>query len=255
MFREKSIYNRNIRPQRAAQTFEKWRFDMAEFKVPEQKNLVFIGEAGSGKTETAVNLALRMVREGGRRVHFFDMDQTKPLFRARDCEAQLEREGVVFHFQAQYLDAPTVASGVIETLRDESSAVLMDIGGGAHGSHMIGQFSHLLNSENTRVLYIVNPFRPWSGRREDIDVTMRRVLGAARLDSFSLVANPNFGPDTRPEDILEGLRRFSGLFPGEEPIFVCALEGLCSELAGQVREPLLPIRLNTVPEWLAGSGT
>ena len=93
---------------------------MAEFKFPEEKNLVFIGEAGSGKTETAVNLALRMAREGGRRVHFFDMDQTKPLFRARDCEAQLEREGVVFHFQAQYLDAPTVASGVIETLRDEA---------------------------------------------------------------------------------------------------------------------------------------
>src|SRR5699024_11960970 len=63
----------------------------------------------------------------GRRVHVFDMDQTKPLFRARDCEAQLEREGVVFHFQAQYLDAPTVASGVIETLRDEDSAVIMDI--------------------------------------------------------------------------------------------------------------------------------
>lgn len=227
---------------------------MAEFKFPEEKNLVFIGEAGSGKTETAVNLALRMAREGGRRVHFFDMDQTKPLFRARDCEAQLEREGVVFHFQAQYLDAPTVASGVIETLRDEGSAVIMDIGGGSHGSHMIGQFSHLLNSANTLVLYIVNPFRPWSGSCEDIEVTMRRVLGAARLGSFRLVANPNLGPETRAEDVLEGLRRFQGLFPGEEALFVCALEELVSELAGQVREPLLPIRLNTIPEWLAGSG-
>lgn len=227
---------------------------MAEFKFPEEKNLVFIGEAGSGKTETAVNLALRMAREGGRRVHFFDMDQTKPLFRARDCEAQLEREGVVFHFQAQYLDAPTVASGVIETLRDEGSAVIIDIGGGSHGSHMIGQFSHLLNSANTLVLYIVNPFRPWSGSREDIEVTMRRVLGAARLGSFRLVANPNLGPETRAEDVLAGLRRFQGLFPGEEVLFACALEELVSKLAGQVREPLLPIRLNTIPEWLAGSG-
>lgn len=227
---------------------------MAEFKVPEHKNLVFIGEAGSGKTETAVNLALRMAQEGTRQVHFFDMDQTKPLFRARDCEAKLEKQGVVFHFQAQYLDAPTVASGVIETLRDKDSAVLMDIGGGSHGSHMIGQFSQLLNSEDTLVLYIVNPFRPWSGSREDIDVTMRRVLGAARLSSFRLVANPNLGPETRAEDVLEGLRRFYRLFPGEEAVFACALEGLISELAGQVREPLLPIRLNTVPEWLAGSG-
>jgi hypothetical protein len=69
-----------------------------------------------------------------------------------------------------------------------------------------------------------------------------------------LVANPNLGPGTTAADVLEGLRRFRALFPGEEPRFVCALEELCSELAERVREPLLPIRLNTVPEWLAGSG-
>ena len=203
---------------------------MAEEFIGKAKNIVFIGEAGSGKTETAVNLALRLARVGGRAVHFFDMDQTKPLFRARDCEVELERHGVTFHFQAQYLDAPTVAPGIAEALRDEGSAVLLDVGGGAHGSHMIGQFSHLLNGENTRVLYIVNPFRPWSGRREDIDVTMRRVLGAARLSGFSLVANPNLGPDTRPEDVLEGLRRFSGLFPGEEALFACWIDTLRSVL-------------------------
>ena len=64
------------------------------------KNIVFLGEAGSGKTETAINLALRLAREGGRSVHFFDMDQTKPLFRARDCGDVLESRGVVFHFQS-----------------------------------------------------------------------------------------------------------------------------------------------------------
>ena len=218
------------------------------------KNIVFIGEAGSGKTETAVNLALLMAAEGTRKVHFFDMDQTKPLFRARDCEAQLVKGGVTFHFQAQYLDAPTVASGVGERLLDDGSTVLMDIGGGSHGSHMIGQFSHLLRGESTLVLYIVNPYRPWSGSREDIELTMRRVLGAARLGGYSLVANPNLGPGTTAADVLEGLRRFRAMFPEEQPLFVCALEEHCSELAGQVGEPLLPVRLNTVPEWLAGSG-
>ena len=208
---------------------------MAEEFIGKAKNIVFIGEAGSGKTETAVNLALRLARVGGRAVHFFDMDQTKPLFRARDCEVELERHGVTFHFQAQYLDAPTVAPGIAE-------------------AHMIGQFSQLLRGGGALVLYIVNPFRPWSGRREDIEVTMRRVLGAARLGEFSLVANPNLGPGTTAEDVTEGLRRFGELFPDEHPRFVCALEELCSELAGRVREPLLPIRLNTVPEWLEGSG-
>lgn len=222
--------------------------------IGKAKNIVFIGEAGSGKTESAVNLALHLAAQGERKVHFFDMDQTKPLFRARDCEPELVKQGVTFHFQAQYLDAPTVASGVIETLRDGDSTVLLDVGGGSHGSHMIGQFSQLLRGGEALVLYIVNPYRPWSGSREDIDVTMRRVLGAARLGEYSLVANPNLGPGTTAADVMEGLRRFGELFPDEQPRFVCALEELCSELAGQVREPLLPIRLNTVPEWLAGSG-
>ncbi len=84
---------------------------MAEEFIGKAKNIVFIGEAGSGKTETAVELCAQHGAGGGDAVHFFDMDQTKPLFRARDCEAQLERQGVIFHFQAQYLDAPTVTSG------------------------------------------------------------------------------------------------------------------------------------------------
>lgn len=143
------------------------------------------------------------------------MDQTKPLFRARDCEDELEREGVVFHFQSQYLDAPTVASGVIETLLDAESAVLMDVGGGSHGSHMIGQFSHVLNRDDARVLYIVNPYRPWSRSLSDIEATVGRVAGAARLSKLHLVANPNLGPDTTAQDVVEGLERFKALFPEE----------------------------------------
>lgn len=218
------------------------------------KNIVFLGEAGSGKTETSVNLALGLAREGVRKVHFFDMDQTKPLFRARDCEDDLEREGVVFHFQSQYLDAPTVASGVIETLLDAESTVLMDVGGGSHGSHMIGQFSHVLNRDDARVLYIVNPYRPWSRSLSDIEATVGRVAGAARLSKLHLVVNPNLGPDTTAQDVVEGLERFKALFPEEKPDFVCVLDRLCAEVAELVREPILPIRLNTLPEWLGGSG-
>lgn len=218
------------------------------------KNIVFLGEAGSGKTETAINLALRIAREGKSGVHFFDMDQTKPLFRARDCETELEREGVVFHFQDQYLDAPTVAPGVIETLMDPDSIVLMDVGGGSHGSHMIGQFSHILNREDARVFYIVNPYRPWSRSLSDIESTVGRVAGAARLKGLHLVANPNLGPETTVENVLEGLDRFRALFPGETPDFVCVLEELCAAVEERVENRILPIRLSTLPEWMGGSG-
>ena len=214
------------------------------------KNLVFLGEPGSGKTETALSFALGLAREGTREVHFFDMDQTKPLFRARDCGETLESEGVVFHFQYQLLDAPTVPPGVGERLADPESTVFMDVGGGSHGSHMIGQYSELLSGPDTRVLYIVNPYRPWSRNQCDIAATASRVLGAARLEHVSLVAAPNLGPHSTAEDVLEGMERIKEYLPDREPEFVCVLERLIPEVEGKIAAPIMPIRLNTLPDWL-----
>ena len=47
-------------------------------------NFVLIGEAGSGKTEIAANLALRLAEDMPVPVCLIDMDQTKCMFRARD---------------------------------------------------------------------------------------------------------------------------------------------------------------------------
>ena len=44
-----------------------------------------------------------------RAVHFFDMDQTKPLFRSRDVREQLEQAGVVFHFDEQFMNDPSLS--------------------------------------------------------------------------------------------------------------------------------------------------
>lgn len=217
--------------------------------LAENKNFVLIGEAGSGKTETALNLAVAMAKATDRCVHFFDMDQTKPLFRARESAAELEREGVRFHFQDQYLDAPVVASGVRERLCDPGSVVLLDIGGGSHGSHMIGQFADLLNREETKVLYLVNPFRPWSRSREDIFETVRRVLGTAGLVKLSLVANPNLGKTTTLADICAGWEKLRALLPEREPEFLCALAEHAEAAGAACGVPVFPIQLNTLPDW------
>ena len=58
---------------------------------PELNSVVFLGEAGCGKSEIAVNLALRLAA-GERPVHFFDLDMTKPLFRSRDAARPITPE-------------------------------------------------------------------------------------------------------------------------------------------------------------------
>lgn len=215
-----------------------------------KKNFVFIGEAGSGKTEVALSLAVHMTKLTDKSVHLFDMDQTKPNFRARDAARKLEQTGVKLHYHEQVLDAPVVATGVKEHLRNENAYVLMDIGGGNHGSHMIGQFHELLNLDNALVLYVLNPYRPWSGETEDIRETMARVLGSARLRRITLLGNPNYGPDTTLEDVLQGLEKLRALTEGVPLEFVTALEPLCDELQTRIPEPVIPIRLHTLPDWM-----
>ena len=39
-------------------------------------NFVFLGEAGSGKSEIAISFARALAGEGMRPVHFFDLDMT-----------------------------------------------------------------------------------------------------------------------------------------------------------------------------------
>ena len=220
--------------------------------IKEKKNFVLIGEAGSGKTEIALNLSLAIKGlDTEREVHFFDMDQTKPILRARDSADTLEKEGITLHFASQYLDTPVVASGVIEMLSREDAYVIMDVGGGSHGSHMIGQFSEYLMRENTEVFYIINPYRPWSSSRENIEKTMQRVLGDAHISATSIVANPNFGHQTELDDILEGIKRVEEMFQDVPIKFVAANEELSEEVKVNTSYFVFPLRLNTTIEWLS----
>ena len=57
----------------------------------EKKNFVFIGEAGSGKSEIVLNIANKLAQQTGKKVDLFDLDQTKPLYRSRDMQKDLRR--------------------------------------------------------------------------------------------------------------------------------------------------------------------
>ncbi|MBR5381692.1 MAG: hypothetical protein IK136_03630 [Oscillospiraceae bacterium] len=207
-----------------------------------KKNFVFIGEAGSGKSEVAINFAMEMVGEAAREVHFFDMDQTKPMLRSRDAADRLKEAGIIFHSAAQLLDAPIVPSAVIESLTNEDRYVIMDVGGGELGAHMIGQFANWINAEDTYVLFIINPYRPWSRDAEHAVETMNIVTGCSRIEKVHLVSNPNLGPGTTAEDILAGSEKLRSMV-GTDADFICVLEELVPQVEGKVREGILPMHI------------
>ena len=214
--------------------------------LPAARKLVFLGEAGCGKSEIAMQLALTLAAQGSA-VHFFDLDQTKPLMRARDAAALLEA-GVTVHFAEQYADVPTQVGGLLPLLMDESAVVLLDVGGGDTGAKLIGGYAHLL--QDAAVYFVVNPYRPWSGTAAHIGGTLSAVLHASRLRTPRFLLNPNLGRDTTAEEYLDGLVQGLALLTPYVPVEAAAVpDALYAQVRPHTGLPLLRITPRiTIPE-------
>lgn len=219
-----------------------------EFNI---KNYLFIGEAGSGKSEIAINFAILLSSKKEKEVHFFDLDMTKPLFRSRDAAKVLEDKGIIVHFNEQFMDAPTT-SGWLNRLLKEDVYVVMDVGGDYIGARSIGGYAPSIKKENTSVFYVINPFRPWSLDLGKINLVMGQVLSVSHLDidKIKLIANPNFGLSTCIEDVVEGFMALKKMVePYKEIDFLCVSKDLSikQELLGGVS--IFPIDLFLIYEW------
>lgn len=204
-----------------------------------KKNFIFLGEAGCGKSEAAINLSLYLQEKG--KVHFFDMDQTKPLFRSRDARSVLEEKQVVFHCEEQKADAPTLVGGVIPAMLDENLYTVLDCGGDRVGARLVGGFAHLFKRDDTEVFYIINPYRPWSRDGENVMKTLLSVAAAARISKVRILANPNLGFETTNFDFTDGLKKTAEYIAPEFSLYG-AFAG--AEIYDQVKnETQLPVVL------------
>lgn len=215
-----------------------------------KKNFVFIGEAGSGKSEIAINFAVKISKFSDKQVHFFDMDQTKAIFRARDIKEEIESENVIFHHEEQYFDAPTLVGGVREKLSNNNTCVVMDVGGNHIGARMIGGFAPFINNKNTIVFFVINPYRPWSKDTLSVDATLSSILRVSHIKKVNIINNPNLGYTTTPREVIEGNEKIKAII-GEyiQSDFLCVKEDLYEEIANKVDIPLIPIKLYIPYPW------
>lgn len=214
-----------------------------------KKNYVFIGEAGSGKSEIVLNTAL-MLAKTGKKVELYDLDQTKPLYRSRDLQGSFREKGVEIMFQDQYLDAPTSVGGVLNSLQGDGYT-LLDIGGGHSAARMAGPYSDLLNSDDTLPVYIVNPYRPWTKDIGSVDETMSHILRSMRLNRIYVLGNPNLGCETTAEEVVEGIEKIEELFSGiTEVNSMCVRSEIAEEVRSMTDRNVIPIDLYLTYQWI-----
>jgi hypothetical protein len=178
------------------------------------KPIILTGHFGSGKTEIAINLALKARSEAdeGTRVALIDLDLVNPYFRSREAERVVREAGIQVVLpppDLMHSDLPVIPRDVFAVLNkaaEEDWRVIIDLGGDDQGALVLGHLRQQLLERGCELWVVVNPYRPFNQDLAGIEETVRRIEAAGRIRVTGLVSNPHLTGLTQGEDVRQGHR-------------------------------------------------
>lgn len=165
---------------------------------------VISGHFGSGKTNIAVALALKMSREGIK-VRAVDLDTVNPYFRLADNADLLKSEGVtcmIPPYANTNVDIPSLPDGYSDIFFTDDRCII-DVGGDAEGATVLAADAERFCAAGYDMLYVVNFLRPMTDSVESALYMMKHIEHASRLKFTHIVNNTNLGCETTPQLIKQ----------------------------------------------------
>ncbi len=172
-----------------------------------KKITVFAGHYGSGKTNLAVNYALRL-RESGEEVSVCDLDLVNPYFRTKVSEKLFAERGIrmiASEFANSNVDLPAIPSAAYSVFSAPGYSVV-DLGGDDRGAYALGRFAELLEEcGDYQMLLVISMYRPDTRTPQDTIEVMREIEEACHVKFTGVVNNSNLGKLTRAEHVVESV--------------------------------------------------
>ncbi|MBF0200901.1 MAG: cobalamin biosynthesis protein CbiA [Desulfamplus sp.] len=220
--------------------------------------VVITGNYGSGKTETAVNLALNR-SEAGLDVSIADLDLVNPYFRTREARENLEKHGVKVilpHDRYMFADLPILVPAVAGAIRHPSDLVILDAGGDDAGATVLAALGDALGEARAlgrvNMIQVINPFRPFTDTVEGCLKILGEIETASKLKVTGLVSNSHLMEHTSAHDIYRGYELAEAISrrTGIKIEFVTAHIGLIPKLdISRFNCPVLPIQRELAFPW------
>lgn len=176
---------------------------------------VLTGSFGSGKSEMALNLAVRKAKDGPCTV--VDLDVINPYFRVSERGDVLTPAGVELimpPFALEKLEIMSLSARVYSVFAPGEGTVIFDIGGDDVGSIALGQYKprfDLIPKDKLHVLFIVNPLRPTAADLPSALDTFYKVQYVSRLPISGIVNNANLAGETDVNHLVEGYKLVKAL--------------------------------------------
>ena len=153
---------------------------------------IITGHYGTGKTEFAVNLALKMAEEGAG-VMLADLDIVNPYFRSRERKKMLEAAGVRVISSSQECsdaDVPALPAELLTILENREIRGVLDIGGDPVGARVLARFQPKIVREDYQLIYVLNANRPEVREPESAVAYLRGIEAVTGLTCGGIINKP-----------------------------------------------------------------
>ncbi len=194
---------------------------------------IISGHYGVGKSEFASNYAVKLFKSNSHRdkIAIVDLDIVNPYFTTRGIKDILRKNGIEIigpSSEATNADLPAIPREVESVFYDESYDVIIDLGGDAAGSKVLGRFSQSLTNQGYDFYYLVNVNRPFSEDFDGVYSFLIDIQNATRLKVTHIVNSTHLLYETTIEQIEKG-------------------EKICRQLADKLS---LNYKYVVIPKWI-----
>ncbi len=205
------------------------------------------GHYGSGKTNVAVNMALKL-KEQYKNVAIADLDIVNPYFRSKDSEQDFLDAGIKLicsPYANSNVDIPALPQEMYAIVDDLSLKTIIDVGGDDRGALALGRLSPKILEENDYEMYmVINCFRPLTRDVSSTLEVMQEIEDACKIKFTALINNSNLGDLTTAQDVLGSVKYAKDVekASGIKLKYTSVKQELYKELDGKI-ENLFPLNL------------
>lgn len=203
---------------------------------------IFSGHFGSGKTEVALNFAVKL-REKGKNVTIVDFDIVNPYFRTNDAREMLMDKGIRLianDYASSNVDMPTVPLNLMSVFDNTECDVIFDVGGDDDGALALGAYKRYFDAQGYRMHFVVNTKRPLTRDAGELLEIAERIERASRLKFNDIYNNTNLLSQTdkytlfSDYDEIKKLSELMGISISRNCGIRAALEAVPEELSDTV---------------------
>lgn len=222
----------------------------------DKRLVIVIGHYGSGKTEFAVNYAVKM-KEIYENVSIADLDIVNPYFRSREKREFFEEIGIKLFdssIRNTAVDLPALPAELMGVITNPNIKSIIDVGGDPVGARVLARFAEQIKNVDYDMFYVINGNRPDTSTVDGVINYLKMIEATSRLKITGLVNNTHMLKATTVEDVEFG-HELTKKVSWETDIPI-RYEAVIKETAEKIKnqeilEKLFPINLYMREEWMS----